>query len=325
MQTPENIHLHLMGQADEATETAIARWRAESAENETAYQDFVMRWRQFDDAVPEADFDMDAGWRDLEARLGLGAAEEQVVVPFPAKRKGYRPMLFAAAAVLIAALGTLFLRDTDLPQVELVSVAGESRQETLPDGSVVWLNGDSRIVFARGFAGKERGVVLQGHAAFQVTKGERPFVVQTAQARVRVLGTRFDVWTGGDKTRVVVDEGRVSVTNAAGKGEVTLNPGGRADISGPDHTPVVSEVTSADFLGWKEGKLLFQAQSLHDIVIDLERTFDRKLVLAQSTLGNKTVTAQFDNVDLDTILAEICLSLGLKYRKEGLTYYISSR
>lgn len=325
MQTPEHLHLHLLGQADETAETQIAAWRSASSQNEAIYQDYAARWQRLEDEAPHAQFDVDAGWQNLQARLGLEHVEEEVVVPFPTRRRGHKPMLLAVAAIMFAALGVLFFRDSSLPQTTLTCASGETLRQTLPDGSVVVLRGGSQISFAEGFMGKDRVVRLQGQAWFEVVKGDRSFVVQTNEARVRVVGTRFDVWTGLEATRVVVDEGRVAVTSADGQGEVVLGSNQRADIGGAHHTPVVSEVTSTDFLAWKDGKLLFRKQALHHILIDLERTFDRKMVLDQSSLGARTLTAEFDNADLDNILADICLSLGLDYRKEGPTYTIFSR
>ncbi len=74
----------------------------------------------------------------------------------------------------------------------------------LPDGSIVWLNADSRLSYSESFGRKNRNVRLEGEGYFEVEHGEHPFVVQTDSAQIKVLGTKFDIKNYSDENYVKV-------------------------------------------------------------------------------------------------------------------------
>ena len=76
---------------------------------------------------------------------------------------------------------------------------------TLADGTNVWLNSDSKLKFPLHFVGNQRAVYLEGEAFFEVTSDSlKPFVVKTAEANVKVLGTSFNVMNYTDEAKVEV-------------------------------------------------------------------------------------------------------------------------
>ena len=74
----------------------------------------------------------------------------------------------------------------------------------LPDGSIVWLNADSKLSYSESFSRKNRNVRLEGEGYFEVEHGEHPFVIQTDSAQIKVLGTKFNVKNYGDENYIKV-------------------------------------------------------------------------------------------------------------------------
>lgn len=110
-----------------------------------------------------------------------------------------RTMQFAYAAVIAMVLIVFYYPAPDAKDVvkkqEVVAVQNGSRTKLLlPDGSSVWLNGDSKLYYDPAFAGSLREVYLEGEAFFDVVKQpKRPFIVHAGKISIKVLGTAFNV------------------------------------------------------------------------------------------------------------------------------------
>lgn len=92
---------------------------------------------------------------------------------------------------------------------------GGTYQVTLPDGTKVWLNADSKISFPARFSRKGRKVLIEGEAYFEVAKNKKmPFIVESGGQRVEVLGTHFNVSAyQGEAIRTTLLEGSVRVSS----------------------------------------------------------------------------------------------------------------
>lgn len=84
----------------------------------------------------------------------------------------------------------------------------------LPDGSIVWLNADSKLSYSESFSRKNRNVRLEGEGYFEVAHGEHPFVVRTDSTQIKVLGTKFNVKNYDDENyiRVSLLEGSIALS-----------------------------------------------------------------------------------------------------------------
>lgn len=162
--------------------------------------------------------------------------------------------------------------------MELSTPRGKDCKVTLPDGSLVWLNADSKISFPEQFVGKERNVRVEGEAFFQVTKdAKHPFVVTTDFFNTTVHGTTFNVNAYSAKTAsVTLVTGSVAVKPANGK-EVMMAPGQMAmcDAQGNTH---VSEVDTYPLIQWKDGFFYFNNERLVDIMMELGRWYNVSIV-----------------------------------------------
>ena len=129
----------------------------------------------------------------------------------------------------------------DLPERHSLTVPrGQTFKLILSDGTEVYLNADSRLVYPSRFTGKERSVFLDGEAYFRVAKDAgHPFIVRTQTLQTRVLGTEFNVRTyTADDCHVTLVKGGVRVSDAARRHVAELRPGQDArlepDAGGPE-------------------------------------------------------------------------------------------
>lgn len=170
---------------------------------------------------------------------------------------------------------TLFRK---VKMMEISTPRGKDCELTLPDGSKVWLNADSKISFPERFVGQERNVKIEGEAYFEVTKdAERPFVVTTDYLTTTVHGTVFNVNAYSAKTAsVTLLNGSVAVKPTNGK-EQLITPGQTAqcDAQGGLH---VSEVDTYPLTQWKEGFFYFNNERLLDIMMELGRWYNVSVV-----------------------------------------------
>jgi ferric-dicitrate binding protein FerR (iron transport regulator) len=214
---------------------------------------------------------------------------------------------------------------------------GATATHTLPDGSTVELNADSRLTYDRSFStfslleANRRVVRLQGEAFFEVEDDARPFVVQTSTANVEVVGTSFSVNSradGGEGTLVALAEGRLRVAGrAAGAPHASLQPGQFVTVgqSGPLTT---ARDTSIDRVTvWRRGGFAVTGAPLPDLADALERRFGEHIQLDPSIPGpmrSAPLTLYYAQaVDLEQILHDICMARNLSYRATATGYVLS--
>lgn len=310
-----------------AEEQELQTWLSDSKTNQEMYQGMQKLWnatvRKQETDVP----DIDVEWHKLEHRLQLNQAEKTAtVLEFKqrATRKENKFLqarwypFYAIAAVLLLYFGiTLF--DGNQQILESTRYA-ETKSVTLPDGSEVRLNNDSRISYTRSFSDGDRTVHLQGEAFFTVVKNSTPFVVKTENARVRVLGTEFNVWARNEETRITVRNGKVSVqTSGAEENEGLVLTANQMAVSKQGQTLVLldSSIDAKAQIGWLEGRILFNETGLQEVVEELGRIYDLKIELQNTNLQVLSISGSFEKKPIEEILEAICLTLDLRYEKVG--------
>lgn len=157
---------------------------------------------------------------------------------------------------------------------------GQTYIFTLPDGTKVWLNADSKISFAQQFVKKTREVYLEGEAYFEVAKDRlKPFIVKSKTQEVEVLGTHFNVSNyendGSVKTTLVEGSVRVQQTGAT-KNEVVLKPNQQATNNFKDLN--VRIVDPKDVLDWKNDGFIFKAGDFDAAMRKIARWYDVEII-----------------------------------------------
>jgi ferric-dicitrate binding protein FerR (iron transport regulator) len=234
----------------------------------------------------------------------------------------------AAALALVAAGGGARAVGT----VQVVAARGARTAVTLPDGSRAELNAGSTMRYARGFLGwsvggaRVRRVRLEGEAFFSVTRGGGSFAVETPEAHVTVLGTRFGVRARGG-TRVVVEEGRVQVAPAGGRGvagaPVVLAAGEETLVAAGAAPTPVRRAPVAQLVAWRRGGFAAVDQPLAAVLDELGRRYAVDVALRAPATAADRVTLYYPRpVGAETIVADVCAARGLRYRQTSRGYEV---
>ena len=331
---------YLEGRCSAEDRRAVEEWLAEDPGRRDLVQR-IRRARALAEAMPGR-WDVEAGWARLAAAM---EAESRRVGPVVEPRRhavrAWRrwsvPVLRAAAVIAVLLAGAVLWQRRDAllgpgPMREVAAGVGQQMRVTLSDGTRVVLGPASRLRFAERFR-RLRAVELDGEAVFDVVPDRaRPFRVTAGPSVTEVLGTRFGVkaYPEDGYVQVVVAEGRVAVSavgDAArgGAPAVHLTPG-RAVRVEPDGTmgPVL-EVPADDILAWTEGRLVYHAAPLAEVVRALERRFGVRVALADPELGALRLTAEFRQPAAAEVVQLIARSLGLEHRRtsDGFLLYRS--
>jgi ferric-dicitrate binding protein FerR (iron transport regulator) len=331
----ELLTRYFSGDATAEERATVEAWRQASPENQRVFADLAKIWQE---AVPERlpqIPNVDQAWLELSAQLGL-PPEAQPARILELKKASQRPArkfswsdryVWAAAAVLLLA-GTAILYQFLQRTSGLKTVATAHAQQKsveLPDGSVAKLNSGSKIQFPPSFSVSARYVMISGEAYFEVTHDVRPFVVSTANARIRVLGTKFGIWARNEETRVIVREGRVALQAMASPPETAVElTENQVSVCRKNHQPEPPRTVDAEYvLGWLEGKIIFDQTSLAEVIAELQRAYDVPIELSNPALAQHTITGSFHDKPIESVLASICLTLNLRYTLQSGKYVIS--
>jgi ferric-dicitrate binding protein FerR (iron transport regulator) len=205
----------------------------------------------------------------------------------------------------------------------IISSERENRILQLPDGSTVLLNSLSRLEYLVPFNEKAREIKLTGEGYFSVIHEKRPFIITTDNARISVLGTKFDVKSSDEKTSVVVREGHVKLSQSRGNlKEVDLLSGQKSIVIKNQDPGTPVNVNSDYLLEWMNGKFVYDRTPLYEIIDDLQRYYNVKISFSDNKIKPLTLTGAFNKDNLENILSAICIANGLNYRKVNGEYLI---
>ncbi len=172
--------------------------------------------------------------------------------------------------------------------IEKENPRGQRSELLLPDGSKVWLNAESKILYPEKFNHQNRIVMLQGEAYFDVTKSEKPFIVKTDRIDIEVLGTEFNVMAYPNEksitTTLVTGKVNVKRINPETKKlqKAILTPNHQAIYDKNEDRFILDQVDVSTFTSWKQGKLIFDKAPIIDIVNALERWYDVEINLQKN-------------------------------------------
>lgn len=148
----------------------------------------------------------------------------------------------------------------------------------LTDGTKVWLNAGSSLVYPVIFAGNKREVAVTGEAYFEVTHdNSKQFIVHKGSMDVVVMGTHFNVNAfedDDDNIKVTLLEGSVNVKNGSSNG--FLNPGEQALVH--KEIKIVRDVNIEKVMAWKNGYFQFDKSSLQSVLKQVARWYDIEVI-----------------------------------------------
>lgn len=218
------------------------------------------------------------------------------------------------AAILIVALAVSFsVAKFVFTPKEIIQIAnkGEKKEVLLQDGSVVVLNSNSSITYPEEF-GETRNIKLSGEAYFKVFRDvKRPFIVQTHNVKVRVLGTSFDVNSYKHRaTKVSVLTGRVEVSSGTGK-KVVIIKNQQADLK-PNADFQISADDSSDGIAWTSNTIILKNTTLSETAKIIENWYNVAITFEDPEIKKLTISGKFKDEKLENVLESIAFLKQLK-------------
>lgn len=227
----------------------------------------------------------------------------------------YSEVLKIAAVLLVAFLGSWYFfyefGDKDSVVMQTLHVpAGQRAEITLADGTKVWLNAKTTLLFPSRFTEKNREVKIDGEGFFEVTANKsKPFIVKTNRYDVKVWGTKFNLMAYSEKEifETSLLEGSVEVMKSNDNQGVIIKP--NECISLVKNQLVVAPIIYSNHFLWREGIISFNDESFPELVSKLELYFDMKVEVKNDKILDYRCTGKFRAKDgVEHILKVLQLS-----------------
>ena len=233
---------------------------------------------------------------------------------------------YAAVACIILAVGSGAYyagvkRPADDANTEVtMSVSnGQKADIILADGTKVYINSDSRIVYDNAYNKKTRIVSLEGEAYFEVAKDkEKPFIVKANGINVQALGTSFNIRAHKDdkSVAVILISGKVKVDD--GRHEAYMKPNERLVCNLTNGQFEKSELhPNANNLLWRSNELALYGESFEEICTMLTRMYNCKFIFKNEKAKQYTYHGIIKNGSLNNVLEYISQAGGINYKIES--------
>ena len=273
-------------------------------------------------------YDVDQAFERFRKRTGLDQAGKQ-------SYKWYRTWSVAAVAIVLLGLITVTAYwqgsrqiQSNFSDIVVEAPLGSKTKLTLPDGSTVWLNAGSKMIYSQGFGVSDRRLAFQGEGYFEVEKNdEMPFLVQTHDVNVTVVGTKFNFRNYPEDEEAVVEllEGKVALENQLKEEAVRyLSPNEKMVLHKATGEMDITSAKVKEATLWTESILLFDEDLLPDIVRKLERSYHVQIEIENEDLKQARFYGQFNQLEQNIYeVLDMLVETGrLEYQEKDKVIYL---
>lgn len=341
----------LQGEASEKEYSKVWGWLKANKENYDYYVALRDIWIASGLIQEVPAITVDKNFEKLQQRLD----EKKTGLWEPRKSLLINSLVFRIAAVFVIAFflgGLVFnsfnkVKSYSNNQYEVEAPLGAKVKMNLIDGTKVWLNAGSKLIYSENYNKKERYVKLFGEGYFEVAKNENiPFFVDAYGVKVKAVGTAFNVkaYPDEDAIETTLVEGKVTISE--GKQTITLEPSQKAsfirkskqfnitsnnedakenktehqvikNIPRVTERIVLSKNVNTDlYTSWRSKRWVFESEKMEDLAIKLERLYDVKISFKDSELKEYKLSGSIEQQTLTQLLDAIRLTVPLKYTIE---------
>ncbi|MCK4919684.1 MAG: FecR family protein [Bacteroidales bacterium] len=260
-------------------------------------------------------------WERLHNRLN----EDGLLETQKRKPTSLNYILLRVAAIIIFGLimgGTIkyFTNKNNLSLLNSSSITAVKNVNsyTLPDGSSVFLNKGSRLYYSDNF-GENRKVKLKGEGFFEVMSDpENPFLIETRNAIISVLGTKFNVKENQNTTEVLVESGKVQLQNDLNSNGIILSTGEFGKSEGESVSLEVN--TNVNYLSWKTREFEFVDKNLQQVLEVLEESYQIEINIKDIDVEDLKLTSTYSQQSIDAILQTICVAFDFSCNNNNKKY-----
>jgi len=353
---------YFSGRVNEEERLILLSWLEESTENKAYFEKQRAVWLMTGIQNKDLDKKKKKVWKKINS--------QDRSIDFLSRSKpnlsGLNRIIAAAAVIsILLAIGAIIVSlnsnlsfegvrivrtDLSIDTLKIYSPSGSRTQVDLPDGSKVWLNGDSRIGFHTKNNKRIHEVFLSGEAYFDIAKksDKQKFIVNTSDILIEVHGTSFNVKAYPEEgiIETTLAEGQIKMrrnSNRINNGSITLMPDQQVlfikdnsrisrekmeslsrkfniDLSNEEKAIgqflSLQDVNTELYSAWKDGHLVFQGETFQSIIIEFERWYGVDIELNNEKLKDITFTANFKNETLNQALHALMLTHPFEFSQD---------
>ncbi|MCD4832214.1 MAG: FecR domain-containing protein [Bacteroidales bacterium] len=305
----------------EEEKVELEQWCNENSQNKKLYEKLNSIWQKSKDTNIDFDPEIPKAIEIFKERVKIFGRQKQ--------KKVIRLRVMQMAASVIILLGLTFYLTTQkqvFSTIEVVTDNMGSKQIILPDSSYIYLNKNTSVKYKKSF--KNRIVELNGEAFFEVKKQNgKPFTVKSNNTYIKVLGTSFNIKSRKEmqgSVQIFVLTGKVEFSGENKEKAVLLSPNQHAVYKNEISEIEVSELVDQNLLAWKTGKLIFENNSLKEVLKNLQNVYDIEYNITSGKVLDLKVTCEFNNVGIENILDDLEIILPIKINFENNIVKIES-
>lgn len=264
------------------------------------------------------DFSPEATFEALKQKMAI--AERQRDTPLKSINIVKSLRRVAAAIILLSMASALiwWQANKKLSPIVKINETQAVQQITLTDGTKVWLNRDSRLVYQKDFNKTVRSVAIQGEAFFEVaTDSTKPFIVSAGDVQTKVLGTSFNVraFQEQGKIEVALVKGKIQVTVASDTTRNILSPGEKFSYRTKEKKYSRNNFEQDEPYAWKDEIIYFQKAPVQEVAQKLQARYGIRFTIEQENQINGKLVLRYDTKEmtLNEILANISSVMDYKF------------
>ena len=281
-------------------------------------------WRKMRKMNDDKEINVDQAWDKVYSRLNeagyLTAKSQERII-----RIRNRFLKIAATVLILVSLGTLSIYLATSGKQIVVTTASDQKnlKVSLPDGSNIFLNRNTELIYSANFGRSGRHVALSGEAFFEISSDvSKPFTIDAGKASIEVVGTSFNIITNNPDSavEVYVETGKVVLSDNTGTQNIVLDPGYVGTMDTKISGKTLNE--NPNYTSWKTGMLVYNRQTLEIVFKDLKRVYNMVIIADDPEILDETWTSSIDNQSQETIIRLICASFNLRYAQDGNVYHL---
>lgn len=217
--------------------------------------------------------------------------------------------------------------ETDKLQLNQLTVPyGKTISLTLSDGTRMWVNSGSRVIYPSVFGKDKREIFVSGEIYLDVVKNpDLPFIVKTNHINVNVLGTKFNVsaYDNESTQSVVLVSGAVGVKSNELKGNYNILPNQKFSYQASSKEVNIQKVDVNNYISWIQGYLLLNSENLDSVLQKLERHYNISFSYDSNKLKDIRVSGKLDlHGGIEGVLKYISITVPINYNINGKTVKI---
>lgn len=331
------------------------RWLEESDKNKEEYSSLVLLWDKFENSLVPAVPNNEEQWEKVRQKLNAPLPEAAANFRPSSVKVNSRSIFYSrhqdfinkdrkkstgltwftrAAALIIISVSLFVLYKNFAPQpteqitvqnmtpalkkYTLITEKGERRTFPLADGTIVYLNADSKLIYPNIFSDDSREVELAGEAYFSVVPDKaRPFKVTSGSTITVVTGTEFNIKNRDNKVSVVVAKGSVKTYLKNSSTSIALTDGEMVSFTEKRGFSKTKKVDLSHYLSWRQDRFSFSHTPLQEVMEEIERYYNIQVVFLNDSVMKKKFTGTFNADSLEQIFSVISLTLDVKIDQNG--------